>query len=103
MANIEVAETSPQKLSPFDQMAIDQAKKINEEPDSDPVSGVTFIWAEYRKTKGMSPIERGRAVGLYVDNLRPELKAILETERNGTTLLKEVNNREYLLTKKQNN
>jgi hypothetical protein len=103
MTNVEHFETSPQGLTVFEQMAIDQAKKLNEKPDSDPVSGVTYIWAEYRKAKGMSPVERGRAMGFYVDNLRHDLKAILETERNGTTLLKEVNNREYLITKKQNN
>lgn len=94
-----IVENSPKELSAYEKEALRFAEELNENPDLDPVAPLTYFWQKY-SSGDISFFERTGATEFYLDHLLPEIRKILEEEKNGTTLLREVTNKQYSLIKR---
>lgn len=88
-----VAEKLNSTLDKISQTALDLAKQINEDSSADPATGVFILWEIYRSSPEISASSRAQAVELYLDNLEPQKRILLENDDDGSRL-REITNEE---------
>lgn len=90
---VTVIEKLNSVLDKISQTALELAKQTNEDPKADPATGIYTLWEIYRSSPDISSSQRAQAVELYLDNLEPHKRILLENDDNGSRL-REITNEE---------